>query len=99
MNLRHAAALALVGWYLMMPPGNLNTCPDSNTPISEWEVSASFDTATQCTSAKNKQWNDAFHAQAKVGFKGQCGGGFDPLWSKLMQAECIATDDPRLKGR
>ena len=36
MNLRHAAALALVGWYLMVPQ------PDppektANTPLSEWK--------------------------------------------------------------
>ena len=27
MKLRHAAALALVGWYLMVPPVALNTSP------------------------------------------------------------------------
>jgi hypothetical protein len=37
MNLRHAAALALVGWYLMVPPYNENVfrC-DLNAPLTEW---------------------------------------------------------------
>jgi hypothetical protein len=52
MNLRHAAALALVGWYLMAPP----TFPDNNVvnfwaPISEWrlgDVTYVFDSAAEC---------------------------------------------------
>jgi len=47
----YAAALALVGWYLMGPP---LTSPDSDkyetqAPLSRWETIASFDTAAQCT--------------------------------------------------
>ena len=42
MNLRHAAALALVGWYLMVPPFSKtdqygNTHADPSAPLSEWE--------------------------------------------------------------
>jgi hypothetical protein len=36
MKLRHAAALALVGWYIMTPP--LNGEPDPSMPISRWYV-------------------------------------------------------------
>ena len=32
MNLRHAAALALVVWYMMLPPPE----PGQNAPISRW---------------------------------------------------------------
>jgi hypothetical protein len=42
MKLRHAAVLALVGWYLMIPPflkkdqwGHLHA--DPNAPLSSWE--------------------------------------------------------------
>src|SRR6185312_12144148 len=34
MKPRHAAALALVGWYLMMPPWN--PALDANAPLSKW---------------------------------------------------------------
>jgi hypothetical protein len=47
MTLRKAAALALVGWYLMMPPwGKLNA------PLSEWVVYQSFDSAENCAAAR-----------------------------------------------
>src|SRR5262249_51159849 len=53
MNLRHAAALTLVGWYLMLPPLNTSdqgaiTSLKSSAPISEWDVSESYDSATEC---------------------------------------------------
>ena len=44
---RHAAALALVGWYLMIPPihgGDFN----ENAPISRWKVAGSYDIAAEC---------------------------------------------------
>ena len=47
MNLRHTAALALVGWYLMLPPikENKAACVPLqvvDAPLNEWEISQSF---------------------------------------------------------
>jgi hypothetical protein len=60
-SLCHAAALALVGWYLMVPP---RVCPpgvgpqnpfdsrpcgrDPNAPLNNWVVSDYFDSADDC---------------------------------------------------
>jgi hypothetical protein len=45
MNLTHAAALALVGWYLMVPPGvGPNHRLDHAGAISRWNLIQSFDT-------------------------------------------------------
>ncbi len=43
MNLRHAAALTLVGWYLMVPPES-----GMKLPISQWEHVGSFDKIDDC---------------------------------------------------
>jgi hypothetical protein len=48
MNVRHAAALALVGWYLMIPPVNAKRQPDDAAPIGSWTIVNSFDKANQC---------------------------------------------------
>ena len=48
MKPRHAAALALVGWYLMMPPMTCRPSIQINTPLSHWEISSSYDTADEC---------------------------------------------------
>jgi hypothetical protein len=51
MTLRHAAALTLIGWYLLAPPivhdpGHWH--PNLAAPLNEWIVGKSFDTATEC---------------------------------------------------
>ena len=91
MTLRHAPALALVGWYLMMPPwGKLNA------PLSEWVIYQAFDSAEVCTIARKTlvdfQGNYKGMAMTLIT---QSGGN---LQFDGSVATCIATDDPRLKG-
>jgi len=61
MKLRHAAALALVGWYLMMPP---SVCPsdprsmrpcflDPSLPLNQWNRDGYFDSADACDDRLN----------------------------------------------
>src|SRR5262245_10010443 len=52
MKIRHAAAVVLTGWILMVPPDS--TVPhsvDSEAPISRWRVIAEFDSASDCQTA------------------------------------------------
>jgi hypothetical protein len=56
MNPRHAAALALVGWYLMVPPRAQDGSPNIRAPLSEWnQASIGFDTASECSKARNQE--------------------------------------------
>jgi hypothetical protein len=49
MNLRHTAALALVGWYLMVPPLTSEEHHfNFNAPLAQWEQQGEFDTADSC---------------------------------------------------
>jgi hypothetical protein len=87
---RHAAALALVGWYLMTPP------PDNvNAPISQWDVGASYDSADQCTRDLNAILSTALARGTKRIKAGLPVLNDDPE----RRAQCIATDDPRLKEK
>ncbi len=90
MKLRHAAALALVGWYLMVPPLNADGTPNAHAPLSQWSMDGSYDTAKECT--------DRFHSDMNVaaGLKRDLGGMNARL--SVNDEQCIATDDPRLKG-
>jgi len=56
MKVRHAAAFALMGWYLMVPPNQIDF---PNAPVSEWEHHASYDTAKECESARSDLARDA----------------------------------------
>ena len=89
MNLRHAFELALVDWYLMMPPtGGNYPMGNVDAPLSQWmkrptiyrdkeECEHVLDRHRRLTNSKNKQIAVKFY----------------------KQAQCVATDDPRLKEK
>jgi hypothetical protein len=93
MSLRHAAMLALVGWYLMLPPmGSVESRRNPSTglygaystePLDTWEIAGSYGTAAQCGRALE---------QANQLARQNC-----PDCSAV--AACIAADDPRLKSK
>jgi len=89
MKPRHAAALALVGWYLMVPPRNLHPfvkgdSVDTTAPLSKWIHLASSDSAKECETRKAEYLNTVAQDRDLAQF--------------AVDAECIATDDPRLKS-
>lgn len=97
-RLRHAAALALVGWYLMSPPpastiymvDGLRVVRETNTserfdqtlPLSQWSTWYAYDAGRWCENGKAILWNAM--------------GKYDAEARGFM-LQCIATDDPRLK--
>jgi hypothetical protein len=85
-TLRHAAALALVGWYLITPPLGPDGRPDRQAPLSHWSLHSSYDTAREC----QKGWVAAIRLS-----KGA------PEWyvEQSDLAKCFPTEDPRLKGK
>ena len=93
MKLRHAAALALVGWYLMVPPSPSVYTVDTKAPISKWIDFVTYESARQCEDGladfRAKANRDAF-------------GVVPPLRPVLITefrvAQCVSIDDPRLKG-
>jgi hypothetical protein len=88
MNLRHAAALALVGWYLMMPhrPG------DPSEPLSKWYQSEEFYTESECNQLLEMDRGFYhFNKSKKPVVQEQI--------RRLRSAQCVAADDPRLKEK
>lgn len=105
MRFRHAAALALVGWYLIMPP---TVGPylrlDKSAPVSQWKIVEHFDTATACEGylQEMKEGTGASYHEYSVAQKFQVEGlkkvhdmGI-PTFA-LKAARCIFSDDPHLK--
>ena len=108
MNRRHAAALALVGWYLMVPPRDGNSL-NALAPFSKWEIADSFDSANECRQAlKQKRAVAEDMKKERLVEDEQRSQHGDPPSANFeliateaqnRRAVCIATDDPRLKGR
>ena len=92
MRLRHAAAVALVGWYLMVPPvvgqgSGRNVW--NHAPLRKWERAATFDSEEVC--------NQRLRASRTVK------GPFENFTQALVAEQfshgrCVRSDDPRLKG-
>jgi hypothetical protein len=101
---RHLAALALVGWYLMMPPDSpkIPHEVDSAAPLSRWIVVSNFDTQEHC----EKQLADLQN-------NGQDPVGLDKTTrlvryqkhdaalgkARALNSACVASDDWRLKAK
>jgi hypothetical protein len=79
MKPRHAAALALVGWYLMVPPSE-----HVNLPISRWNHIASFDTADKCEADRvnSEKGNRDDPAKHKLILLSECIASDDPRLAK-----------------
>ncbi len=67
MKRRHAAALALVGWYLMTAPvSNHGAIVDQDAPLSEWTKGQLFDTESACEAERRQAITDSQEAAALV---------------------------------
>jgi hypothetical protein len=85
----HAAALAIVGWYMMMPPtGRDYPMGNVDAPLTQWKKRATvyrdqaecehvLDRIRRNTNAKNKQTAVRYY----------------------KQAQCVSADDARLKPK
>jgi hypothetical protein len=52
MKLRHAAALVLVGWCLMVPPLGEHSGLVWSKPFSQWKVIDTFDSKAVCEKSR-----------------------------------------------
>ncbi|HEY6298128.1 MAG TPA: hypothetical protein VIW95_00670 [Candidatus Binatus sp.] len=90
MTLRSStAALALVSWYLIVPPSLLKAPKDKMmASLSHWTIVREFDVEKDCDSERAKSSKgDSNLGQYR---------GMPP--EEIYDAQCVATDDPRLKS-
>ena len=99
MNLRHVAALALVGWYLMAPPFDQVTLTfRKDISVSEWDNlravhqhwEGEFDSENQCEEFKTHMvaWLQKLNPKNRA-----------EKYRQFKLGECIASNDPRLKEK
>ena len=99
MNLRHAAALIVVSWFLILPPKD-----DRSVPLNNWFLfSGPFDSQSQCKSAliQDRQAIREPGAEKRLLQLGFTSEEDIEHFKHIFDyyAECIADDDPRLKGK
>jgi hypothetical protein len=108
---RHAVALALVGWYLMMPPsapsklwGWWYRLSSEARPLSDWLVYSGYESAKECETVRSELIDFGYGAKAYsqtpsdmiwLGDKGSVPAM--PMTDyQMVNVQCVATDDPRL---
>jgi len=101
---RHVAALALVGWYLMMPPDSAKVphSVDSDVPLSHWIVVATFAASDDCEKALadlQKTEQDPISLD-KTGKLARFQKHDEALGkARAVNAACVESDDFRLNGK
>ena len=106
MKPRHAAALALVGWYLMTPPPALfhDAHRGSQAHLSLWEIRGNYTSAVDCEKALTKVQNEMLRkeqddletaARADANLDDQANYAYEAA----HLARCLSADDPRLKEK
>ena len=88
MKLRHAAALALVVWYLIVPPLVIHSSVpvDLDAPLSKWGIFSSHNSAADC-----EQTLVAFYKLAKTELVANpADESYRVRFYQLESSQCIA---------
>lgn len=108
MKLHHAAALALVGWYLMTPPLQSMKCWSVPNPGLASILGCEAKIESQAPLREWKREPDSQEFEYKTdcerAISNDChpeveADGTSNLEGELCNAECIAADDSRLKPK
>jgi hypothetical protein len=99
MKPRHAAALVLVGWYLMMPPPYGPKTNPGAAPLGQWTVFGRYDSARECSDERTKMIRVQSMALLSDLVEGVSDANLPSLSLDFKHAQCIASDDPRLKEK
>jgi len=96
---RYAAALGLVGWYLILPPVNPTSAnsrrsmdgawwTDIRAKLKDWQVTESFDEAADCEIARDKTIEDSRKPR-----RGHSSGYQRAFRIAESHAQCIASKE------
>jgi len=106
MKLRHAAALALTAWYLIVPPGSCRpewASQDKprpcSAPLSDWIVALSFAHQDKCQTELGADISYAKQAMMDAGGSKdkQLVDSTRKIYWRALTERCVSTDDPRLE--
>jgi|SRR5271154_246524 len=98
MNIRHAAALSLVTWLLMVPPHVPNSGEvNHGALLSQWVKRRAFPHHAGCEAAKERLEKAGQAHEAELDSEGRRGPHNPDFHCVRCQAQCVSADDPRLK--
>lgn len=87
-----ALAGAPVIWQVMIPNEENDVRAIEKMPLSQWGHEGQFDTLEECLAYREELFRDADMIEKAFGAK-------IPKWEIVRAAQCVSTDDPRLKEK
>jgi hypothetical protein len=101
MNSRHAAALALVGWFLMTAPVSEQGDLHQDAALSEWTKASHYDSESECDTRRKEKIQDS-EDEVELAPKSEADEDgkrdADRDLNAALVSQCVADDDPRLTG-
>jgi hypothetical protein len=88
MRFRQVAALAIVAWYLLVPPLDKARQNEPNAPLREWKILGSYNQASECRNDKEKVAASIKQSSLAIA---------PHILLGIQYSQCVAADDPRLK--
>jgi hypothetical protein len=100
MKLRRATSLALLAWYLVLPPvallfPTLGPEFDTTAPLSTWSRQGTF--ITECHESLQDRRSELGHRLYELRTRNNDLGSLSNTTLQWQAADCISSDDPRLK--
>jgi hypothetical protein len=94
---RHAVALVLVGWYLVVPPSafRISDLASGLEPLWQWIQMGSFDSANACEQGRRMMIDRFMTDLQRDSTDATAAHGLDAFY----YSECVASDDSRLKPK
>ena len=99
MKLCEATALTLVGWCLMKPPTYWSKTNPRTAPLRQWTVFGRYNSAQECSDERTKMIRVQSIALLADLAEGVSDANRPSLTLDFKHAQCIASDDPRLKEK
>jgi hypothetical protein len=100
-----ASALAVVIWYLMIPPIGADNKIDPHASLSQWRKGVSFQSQKECDDSlkdaiQNPMTPTEYQAAAKATRKAKMKPlTMSEMTKRTAESQCVAGDDPRLKAK
>jgi hypothetical protein len=85
-----AAALATIGWYLLLPPITHDGAVRAEARLADWLNIGAYESSGDCEAARLRILDDPRPLHDK---------DHPSLRKQILDSVCIASDDPRLKEK
>ena len=101
MTRRHAAASALLGWYLLLPPDVGKPLPDTSLPLAMWKRAAELGSLPDCEQARKTAIADFEKQEAEYA---KIAGDPKHGWiafhhDEVYRSLCISSDDSLFRAK